>query len=128
MTNKQYLKSARLLAKLMDNQFNFLGIKFGLDNILGIVPGGGDAIAMVISLYLVYAGYQMKIPIDKLWLMVLNLAFDTIIGSVPILGDLADIAFKANVRNLKILEDYEYHEVVESEVFDEPESKPSLQG
>ena len=106
MTNKN-LKSARQFARLMDSRFSIFGFRFGLDSILGLIPGAGDVIGMLLSLYLIWIGIQMKIPSEKLIQMILNIAIDTTLGSVPILGDVADFIYKANTKNLRILEEYE---------------------
>lgn len=102
----KHLKAARIFAKLMDNQFSFLGIGFGVEGIIGIVPGIGDILGMFLSCYLIWIGYQMKVPVGKLVQMSANVLFDTFIGSVPFVGDIADILFKANMRNLRILEEF----------------------
>lgn len=106
MTNIQHLKTARIFAKMMDNQFSFLGIGFGIDAIIGIVPGIGDLFGMMLSGYLVWIGYEMKVPTEKLIQMISNVLIDGFMGSVPFIGDVADVFFKANMRNLRILEEF----------------------
>lgn len=100
-------RRARLiaLARLMDNSFRIpgLGLRFGLDPILGLIPAAGDAIGALISLYIVIEGYRLGATPRQLTLMLANIAIDLAAGAVPILGDLADLAFKANTRNLAIL-------------------------
>jgi hypothetical protein len=93
------------LARLMDNAFEVpgLGVRFGLDGIIGLVPGAGDAISAAISAYIVYEGWKLGATRTQVARMVGNIVIDTAIGAVPVLGDLVDIGFKANIRNLRIL-------------------------
>jgi hypothetical protein len=102
--HETHLKTARLLAKLMDNQFSFFGIKFGLDTVLGIFPGIGDVISLLVSIHLIWVGIKIDLPKEKLIKMLRNIFIDTVIGSVPIIGDISDIFIKANIKNLEILE------------------------
>jgi hypothetical protein len=103
---EKHYKAAGILAKLLDNQFEVAGIRFGVDHIIGMVPGIGDTIALILSIYIVWVGWQMKVSGTDLAKMVGNIVFDWAIGLLPILGDLADIGFKANMRNWNILKKY----------------------
>jgi len=114
-----HLKRARVFAKLMDNQFSFLGVKFGLDNIIGIVPGIGDVAGMSLSVYLIWVGHQMDLPKHKKAKMIRNVVLDTAIGILPLVGDLGDLFFKANTKNLEILEEHAGKTVLEGEVIRE---------
>jgi len=107
MTNHQHIKTAEKFTHLMDDKFSFMGIRFGLDNIIGIYPGLGDFVSMVISLYMVWIGYQMKLPLSKLLQMIGNVFVDFVIGIPPIIGGAADLIFKANTRNLRILKEFD---------------------
>jgi hypothetical protein len=100
------LKMASFLANLLDSRFKVGKYSFGIDPILGLIPGGGDLISLAISLYIVYLAVQMKLPTIKILQMLLNVGIDTIIGVIPFFGDLFDIGFKANMRNLKIIKTY----------------------
>ncbi|MDQ5981506.1 MAG: hypothetical protein QG570_255 [Patescibacteria group bacterium] len=106
MTNP-HLHNARTFARLMDSQFSIFRLRFGIDNILGLIPGLGDIASMFLSLYLVWVGIQMKLPFSKLLQMILNLGFDAAIGTVPFIGDIADFFYKANTKNLEILEQFD---------------------
>jgi hypothetical protein len=99
-------KMASFLANLLDNRFKVGKYSFGIDPILGLIPGGGDLIALAISLYIVYLGIEMKLPIAKVLQMLLNVGVDTLVGAIPFFGDLFDIGYKANMRNLKILKEH----------------------
>ena len=91
---------------LLDSQFRVPGtnIRFGLDAIVGLIPGIGDISTPVFAALLLLQGVRMRLPIVVQARMVLNAAIDMLFGFVPILGDLVDIGFKANLRNLALLE------------------------
>jgi hypothetical protein len=94
------------LAWLIDGAFHLPGTKFrfGLNSIVGLVPVGGDAVLGAISLYIIYEAHRLGVPRHKLAQMLGNVALEVAGGSVPILGDLFDMALKANLRNLAIIE------------------------
>ncbi len=102
---EQRLRRLRFVARLMDNSIEIPGLKskVGLDPIIGLIPGVGDAITTAVSLYIVYEGYKLGATQAQVARMLGNVVVDAIIGTVPVLGDLFDFAFKANQRNLKIL-------------------------
>jgi hypothetical protein len=112
----KHLKIAQALAKLMDGQFKILGIRFGLDPLIGLIPGIGDFLSLCLSGYILYIGFKMRIPQTALFKMVRNLLFDFVIGSLPVLGDIADVIYKANFKNLEILKQYTALSVVEGEI------------
>lgn len=91
---------------LLDSQFRVPGtnIRFGLDAIIGLIPGLGDVSTPVFAALLLLQGVRMRLPVVVQARMVLNAALDMLLGFVPVLGDLADIGFKANLRNLALLE------------------------
>jgi hypothetical protein len=79
-------------------------LRFGLDPIIGMLfPGGGDAVGGVVSLSVLLLALQNRLPVWVLGRMVLNIAIDAGIGSVPFLGDLFDFGFRANQRNMNML-------------------------
>ena len=100
------LAQVRAIAKMLDTaiQVPGTGIRFGLDAILGIIPGLGDTAGAIFSGYLILLGSRMGLPQSVITRMVANVAIDTIVGGIPILGDLFDVAWKSNIRNLKLLE------------------------
>ena len=102
------LKKLQSLAKIMDSQFRIPGtsIRFGLDPLLGLLPGGGDFATFLISGYMVTLLAKNGASGFVLARMVLNIIIDAAVGSIPILGDLFDFAFKANQRNLKLMEQH----------------------
>ena len=94
------------LARLLDARFRLPGtpIRFGLDGLLGLLPGVGDALAALPSGYLLVRGWQLGARRRVLARMALTLAADLALGAVPLAGDLFDIAFKGNLRNVRRLE------------------------
>jgi hypothetical protein len=84
------------------------GYRIGLDPLIGLVPGVGDAISALISCYLVYECARLGIKKRILLLMLGNIGLDTLVGSFPVLGDIFDAAWKSNMRNLRLL-DQHYH-------------------
>jgi hypothetical protein len=100
------LDALRRWATLLDSAFRIpgTGIRFGLDAILGLVPGLGDLSAPVFAAVLIVTGFRMRVPAVVQARMVLNAAIDLVLGLVPILGDVVDVAWKANLRNLALLE------------------------
>lgn len=101
----QYSKS-RKFAKLLDSQFTIPGtkIKFGLDPILGLVSGFGDLAGASLSIYFMFYAATLGAKSSVLIRMFLNILADLTIGSIPVLGDIFDIAWKANLRNANLLE------------------------
>jgi len=97
------LENVDRLAKLLDTEFEFAGIRFGLDAIIGLIPVLGDSISALIGLYPLYVAQQHKLGLLVRARMLLNLVIDWLIGLIPFLGDLFDVGFKANIRNAKIL-------------------------
>lgn len=94
------------LARLLDARFRIPGtsLRLGLDGVLGLVPGIGDAATGLVSLGIVAAAARMGAPRSLLLRMLANVAMDTVVGAVPLVGDAFDIAFKANLRNLALLQ------------------------
>ena len=96
----------RQLSKNLDESFTIPGtnIKFGMDALLGLVPGGGDLVSGIFSLYILRAAIKMKLPKRAIFSMLVNILLDTTIGIIPVAGDIFDIFWKSNKRNLKIIE------------------------
>lgn len=113
---EHHVTLAATFAKLLDEQFGVGKFRFGLDPILGLIPGFGDALSMLLSFYIVWIGKEMHIPKKDLGEMIQNVLFDFVIGIIPIVGDIGDIAFKANTKNVAILRRHLRKNVVEGEV------------
>jgi hypothetical protein len=99
------LQRLERLAHWMDGAFRVpgLGWRFGLDGILGLVPGAGDTVAGLVGLYMLLEARRLGAPSAVILRMLANLGLDLAVGSVPVLGDVFDFAFKANRRNLDLL-------------------------
>ena len=95
------------LADLLDSRFRVpgLGWRFGLDSVIGLVPGVGDVAALGPSAYLVYRGYKLGADRGTLGRMAVNTGLDFVVGAIPLAGDVFDAAFKANRRNVELLKD-----------------------
>ena len=91
---------------LLDSAFRVPGtnIRFGLDAIVGLIPGIGDISTPAFAVLILLQAVRMRLPVVVQARMVLNAAIDMLAGLVPILGDIADIGWKANLRNLALLE------------------------
>ncbi len=117
------LKKIRKIARLLDSAIGIPGtkIRFGIEPILGLIPGGGDLITALISAYTIYLASSFGLEKAEIFKMIRNVAIDTAIGSVPIVGDLFDAYFKSNIRNLEILEEH----IAKTEL--ETETEPNLE-
>ncbi len=93
------------LVGLLDDRFRVPGtrIRFGLDPVIGLIPGLGDLLTGTASFVLVFAAWQRGAPRVTLARMVMNIGIDTVLGSVPIVGDIFDVAWKSNRRNYQLL-------------------------
>lgn len=93
------------LEMLLERSFRIPGINYpvGLDAIVGLVPVLGDVVTAVMGAYVVWEARNLGMPKWKLWRMGANVAFDAAIGAVPVVGDAADLLFRSNTRNLKII-------------------------
>lgn len=106
LTPEGHLEMLRLLSRWMDSAFEVpgLGWRFGLDPIIGLVPLFGDLITSFVSLYILAVAQHYQIPRSTKLRMGLNIAVDYIVGAIPLLGNFFDFAWKANDRNLRLLE------------------------
>jgi len=92
-------------AKLLDAQFTIpgTGIRLGVDGVLGIIPGIGDALGLILSGYIYSEALRAGVRKRTLTAMAINTLLDTAVGAVPLLGDIFDIAFKSNMRNARLI-------------------------
>ena len=102
------VRRLRRLAWLIDAAGRVPGtrFRFGLNSLIGLTPGAGDALLTAISLYIVYEAARLGVPRDKLLRMLVNVGVEAGLGAVPMLGDLLDVMWKANLRNIDILEEH----------------------
>lgn len=105
MDTERELERLHRLAHWLDSRFRIpgTGIRFGVDSIIGLVPGLGDAAGALPSVYLVLKARQLGAPDSLLLQMGANVAIELVVGAIPIVGDLFDIGFKANRRNVDLL-------------------------
>jgi hypothetical protein len=96
----------RRLSHLLDNAIPIpgSGYRIGIDPILGLIPGGGDTVAGALGAYIVFEAARMGLPRSVIWQMVGNIIIDSLVGVIPMLGDLFDVGWKANVKNIELLE------------------------
>lgn len=100
------LDRLRRLSYTLDNAFTVpvINYRVGWDAIIGLVPGIGDAITLLPSGYLIYQAHQLGTPQPLLIRMMVNVALEALIGTIPLIGDIFDAVWKANARNLAMLE------------------------
>ena len=99
-------RNVRALARFLDNSISIPGTewRFGFDAVVGLVPVVGDLIGGSLSAYILLEAARAEVPILTLARMLANVGIDTIVGAVPALGDLFDAAWKANMKNVALLE------------------------
>lgn len=99
------LQRLRRISFLLDNAIPIPGIgRIGLDPFIGLIPGAGDTVGGAISAYIVWEAARMGLPRSLLFQMSWNIILETVLGSVPFLGDFFDAGWKANTRNVALLE------------------------
>lgn len=109
---EQRLGLLRHVARLLDSAVLVPGtsFRFGLDPILGLIPGLGDMVSPLFTLGLIWQARELGIPPVVLLRMIINVAIDTLIGVVPVVGDLFDFAWKSNNKNMALLEQHAVEE------------------
>ncbi|MFM2044416.1 MAG: hypothetical protein RLY86_2992 [Pseudomonadota bacterium] len=95
----------RGLSELLDSRWRVpgLGWRFGIDGIASIIPGIGDTATGVISAYIIWQAARIGVPRSTLLRMAANTGVDWAVGSIPVIGTLFDFVFKANTRNMELL-------------------------
>lgn len=105
-SNLDYIEK---IAKLLDSKFKILGIRFGIDPIIGMIPWLGAGVTFVIqgllAIHMIQNGASSKVAVK----MILNVIIDTILTSIPVIGNVGDVFFKANNKNVRLLKEH-YHE------------------
>ncbi|MCC6144106.1 MAG: DUF4112 domain-containing protein [Candidatus Hydrogenedentes bacterium] len=98
------------LARLLDEAWRIPGTNYrvGIDSLIGLIPGAGDVITSTLSAYVVYEAQQLGLPRHVVARMIGNLGIDFVVGAIPLLGDLFDVAFKANKRNMQLFNKYSH--------------------
>lgn len=100
------LRRVRIAARLLDDAVGvpFTDRRVGLDSLLGLLPVGGDAVGALLSLYVILEGYRLGVGRRVLARMAGNVALDFVIGLLPVVGDVFDAFWKANQRNVALIE------------------------
>ncbi|SFD97352.1 DUF4112 domain-containing protein [Nitrosomonas sp. Nm166] len=111
MDKRQIEQSKNKLNRLawwMDNSFRVPGtqMRFGVDGLIGLIPGIGDALGALISSHIMSQAAQMGVPKSILLKMAFNVGLDALLGIIPVIGDVSDFIWKANQKNVKLLSDY----------------------
>ncbi len=104
--HEQMLGGYRKLSYLFDELFRVPGTqwRFGLDSIIGLIPGVGDIAVSTLGAYAMFLAFRLRAPAAVLARMLANIGIDTVVGAVPFLGDLFDATWKANSKNRRLLE------------------------
>lgn len=102
------LNRIRRLSRLMDTAIRIpgIGIRIGLDPIIGLIPGAGDLVSTGFSAYIIYLATRFRLPAKVVRRMLFNIGLEAVVGTVPLVGDLFDALYKSNVRNLALLEQH----------------------
>jgi uncharacterized protein DUF4112 len=102
------LERLRTVSRLLDSAFPIPGTRyrFGLDALIGLVPGLGDAVSAVFSGYIILQASSLGAPRSVVTRMIANVAIDTLVGWIPVAGDLFDVAWKSNLKNMALLESH----------------------
>lgn len=108
---EQRLRKLRMLSsisRLMDTAVGIpcTRLRFGADSVLGLVPVLGDGAGALVGLYIVNEARRLGLPREKISKMIGNVVMDSVVGSVPVLGDLFDVYFKSHRRNVQIILDH----------------------
>ncbi len=114
-----HLQFAKRITTIMDLRFNVFGVRFGIDPMLDVIPGLGNILATATSLYLFWIAYQVKVPRWVYLRMLWNISVDYLFGVVPYIGIVFDIFYRANVKNLTLLERFIDTDVIEGEIVPE---------
>ncbi len=103
--NDRRASDVEALAHLMDTILKVpgLNLRVGLDPLLGLIPGVGDTVSSLISMYIIVAAARYGLPRVTLLRMGMNVVIDTLLGSLPLVGDLFDVYWKSNTRNVDLL-------------------------
>jgi len=102
------LERLRAIARVFDQAFAIPGTgwRFGVDALFGLIPGLGDVVGALVGVYALRVARQLRAPSEIQLHMLANIAIDALLGSVPVLGDIFDFVFKAQTRNLALLDDW----------------------
>lgn len=111
-----HIAFARRLTRVMDLRFNVLGIRFGIDPMLDVIPGLGNLLATLTSCYLFWIAAKLQVPAWVYFRMLWNITVDSALGFIPYIGIVFDIFFRSNVKNFVLLEKYFDPDILVGEV------------
>lgn len=96
------------LAELLDDRFRvpIIGWRFGLDGLIGLIPGLGDIATAAVAVYIIYRARRLGVPARTRLRMAANVAVDLLMGAVPVAGDALDFAWKANRKNVRLVKEH----------------------
>ena len=108
LTDADRVAGIRTLAKMLDSAVKIpgTGIRFGAESVFGLIPVVGDVAGAALSGYIVLASARLGAPASTIVRMMVNIGIDTVVGSVPILGDMFDVGWRANMRNVELLDSH----------------------
>jgi hypothetical protein len=108
LSRRERVARLETLASLLDTALVIPGtnLRFGIDALVGLIPGVGDAITTAISLFIVHEARQLGAPAHLILRMLGNVAIDGLFGAIPVAGDVFDVLYRANQRNVRILRDW----------------------
>lgn len=98
------VRRARFWARLLDSQFQFFGIRFGIDPLIGLIPVAGPIISALAGGYIIYLAWKHSLGAWVITQMLANLAIDWLASVIPWVGNIVDVFIRANLRNLALLE------------------------
>ncbi|TAE54433.1 MAG: DUF4112 domain-containing protein [Nostocales cyanobacterium] len=102
------LKRLRQISRLLDNAITIPGteVGIGLDPLMGLLPVGGDVLGLMFSIYIIIESARLGVSKSTIGRMIVNIIIDGLVGAIPMLGDIFDVAWTANKYNMKMLEEY----------------------
>ncbi|WP_262694370.1 DUF4112 domain-containing protein [Kordiimonas aquimaris] len=108
LKHEKRVRRVQNLAQLLDRKYRIPGtrFRFGLDALIGLIPGVGDTITAVLAGWIIYQAHKCGVPFSIKLRMAVNVFIDWFIGLIPLLGDLFDIGWQANYRNAQLLSGY----------------------
>ncbi len=108
LSRRQRIERLERLARLLDTAIVVPGtnFRFGADAIIGLMPGIGDTITTALSAWIVYEAHKLGVPRRLLIRMIANVALDGVVGAVPLAGDVFDVMWRANRRNVRLLREH----------------------
>jgi hypothetical protein len=107
-SRRERIERLERVTRLLDTAIVIPGtnFRFGADGVIGLVPGIGDALTTAMAAWVIYEAHQLGVPRHLLLRMIGNVAADSLFGSVPVVGDVFDVLFRANRRNMRLLRDH----------------------